>query len=102
MSLNGVMRTSVSGMSAQSTRLATVADNIANSDTHGYKRSMAEFTSLSPHSCMAGGYMSGGVETSVRRAIDVQGMLEYTASVTDLAIEGNGFLVSRTATASRF
>ena len=39
MSLYGMMRTGVSGMNAQANRLSTVADNIANSGTTGYKRS---------------------------------------------------------------
>jgi flagellar hook protein FlgE len=43
MSLYGMMRTGVSGMNAQANRLSAVADNIANSDTTGYKRSSAEF-----------------------------------------------------------
>ena len=38
MSLYGVMRTGVSGMAAQSSKLATVADNIANANPKGYKR----------------------------------------------------------------
>ncbi len=38
MSLYGMMRTGVSGMNAQANRLSTVADNIANSSTTGYKR----------------------------------------------------------------
>ena len=46
MSLYGVMRTGVSGMNAQANRLSTVADNIANSDTTGYKRSSTEFSTL--------------------------------------------------------
>ena len=46
MSLYGMMRTGVSGMNAQANRLSTVADNIANSGTSGYKRSSTEFSSL--------------------------------------------------------
>ena len=46
MSLYGMMRTGVSGMNAQANRLSTVADNIANSGTTGYKRSSTEFASL--------------------------------------------------------
>lgn len=38
MGLYGMMRTGVSGMAAQANRLGTVADNIANSNTTGYKR----------------------------------------------------------------
>ena len=46
MSLFGVMRTGVSGMSAQSNKLSTVSDNIANVNTTGYKRASTEFSSL--------------------------------------------------------
>ena len=46
MSLYGVMRTSVSGMNAQSNKLAAVADNIANANTTGYKRASTEFSTL--------------------------------------------------------
>ena len=46
MSLYGMMRTGVSGMNAQANRLSTVADNIANSSTNGYKRAKTEFSTL--------------------------------------------------------
>ena len=48
MSLYGMMRTSASGMAAQSNRLGTVADNIANSNTTGYKRASTEFSIAHP------------------------------------------------------
>ena len=92
MSFNGVLKTSVSGMNAQSARLASGANNIANSDTTGYKRVSTEFSSLIPHSC-TGRVGSGSVLTHVRNEISTQGALEYTASVTDLAITGEGFFV---------
>ena len=62
MSLYGMMRTGVSGMAAQSTRLATVADNIANSGTNGYKRASVEFSSLIIPSS-GSNYTSGGIST---------------------------------------
>ena len=46
MSLYGLLTTSASGMSAQSTLLGTVADNIANVNTAGYKSGSAEFASM--------------------------------------------------------
>ena len=46
MSLYGLMRTSTSGMTAQANRLSAVADNIANSNTTGYKKASTEFSSL--------------------------------------------------------
>lgn len=92
MSLYGMMRTGVSGMSAQATRLATVADNIANSSTTGYKRAFAEFSTLViPNS--GGSYTSGGVTSSIRSAVSTQGILQYTTSTTDLAVDGNGFFI---------
>jgi flagellar basal body rod protein FlgG len=63
MSLYGMMRTGVSGMNAQANRLSTVADNIANSGTTGYKRSSTEFASLIIPST-TGNYTSGGVTTT--------------------------------------
>ena len=92
MSLYGVMRTGVSGMSAQSSKLATVADNIANANTNGYKRSFTEFSSLILGN-NSGQYTSGGVVTNVRHAISQQGALTFTQSATDLAVQGNGFFV---------
>jgi flagellar hook protein FlgE len=92
MSLYGMMRTGVSGMNAQANRLSTVADNIANSGTTGYKRSSTEFASLVIPS-VTGNYTSGGVTTSIRYATSQQGDLKYTSSTTDLAINGDGFFV---------
>lgn len=92
MGLYGVMRTGVSGMSAQSNKLSTVADNIANVNTTGYKRASTEFSSLILRSG-SGTYNSGGVETQVRYAITDAGPLQYTTSATDLAVQGNGFFI---------
>lgn len=92
MSLYGMMRTGVSGMAAQANRLSTVSDNIANSNTTGYKRSKTEFASLVLPST-AGSYNSGGVTTKVQTTVSAQGVLQYTDSSTDLAISGNGFFV---------
>lgn len=92
MSLYGMMRTGSSGMNAQASRLSTVADNIANASTTGYKTASSEFTSLLLPSS-GGNYNSGAVEAQTRYAISEQGALQYTSSSTDLAINGNGFFV---------
>lgn len=96
MSIGGIMRTSVSGMNAQATRLSAVAENIANSDTTGYKQSQTEFSSLILPSNGAG-YNSGAVEAQVRQLISEQGGLSFTgndnnAKKIDLAVDGQGFL----------
>lgn len=101
MSLYGMMRTGVSGMAGQSSRLSTVADNIANSSTNGYKRATTEFSSLIiPNP--PGSYASGGVTTSVRYAISQAGNLQYTTSASDLAVSGDGFFVVQDAGGSPF
>jgi len=96
MSLFGSMKTSVSGMNAQANRFSTVSDNIANANTTGYKRASTSFSSFVLQSG-SGNYASGGVQTSVRRAIAEQGDVSYTTSGTDLSIGGAGFFIVRDA-----
>ncbi len=96
MSLFGSMKTSVSGMNAQANRLSTVADNIANANTTGYKRASTSFSSMVLSSA-SGNYNSGGVQTSIRRAISEQGDISFTTSDTDLSISGAGFFVVQDA-----
>ena len=92
MSLYGTMRTGVSGMNAQANRLSTVADNIANANTTGYKKAGTQFSSLILPTT-GGAYNSGGVNTDVRYSISSQGTFTYTTSATDLAINGKGFFI---------
>jgi flagellar hook protein FlgE len=86
------MRTGVSGMNAQSNRLSTVAENIANANTTGYKRASTEFSSMILPSGN-GSYNSGGVQTEVRYSISQQGATTFTTSASDLAIDGGGFFI---------
>ena len=48
MSLSGALNSSVSALKAQSTAIATVSDNLANSSTYGYKTTVASFEAWSP------------------------------------------------------
>lgn len=101
MGIGNVMRTGVAGMAAQGNKLSAVADNIANSDTIGYKRAEIEFSSRIPQS-ITGEYVSGGVDSKIRHAISEQGSLLPTDSVTDLAVRGDGFFVVEDASGSAF
>lgn len=92
MGIGNVMRTGVAGMAAQGNKLSAVADNIANADTIGYKRAEIEFSSRIPQS-ITGEYVSGGVDSNIRHSISEQGSLQFTNSVTDLAVRGDGFFV---------
>lgn len=92
MSVYGLMRTSTSGMTAQSDRLSTIADNIANSNTVGYKGGSTRFSTLVV-SASPRAYEAGAVESLVRYDISRQGAITASASQTDLAIEGAGFFL---------
>lgn len=101
MSIYGMMQTSISGMQAQSNRLSSVADNIANSDTYGYRRSNVLFSTLvaggGSGSGGTGTYTSGSVLSHTVRMANQQGALEYTSSATDLAISGGGYFMVQDA-----
>lgn len=92
MSIFGSMKTAVSGMNAQATRLSTVADNIANVNTTGYKSASVSFSSLMLPST-GGNYNSGGVESNVRYSIGEAGSYTATTSASDLSIKGDGFFI---------
>lgn len=92
MSVFSAMRTSVSGMNAQANRISTYSENIANSDTVGYKTATAQFRTMLINRGMDD-YTSGGVNTRIRYGIDQQGILNGTTSATDIGIQGQGFFV---------
>lgn len=92
MSIYSIMRTGVSGMAAQASRLGAVGDNIANVNTVGYKRASVEFSSLISEGNHAE-YNSGGVSSGTRYAITDEGLPMGSSYPSSLAISGNGFFV---------
>jgi flagellar hook protein FlgE len=96
MSLYGVMRTSTSGMNAQSTRISAVAENVANANTNGYKAVRSEFSSYFISGNVSD-YNSGYVDVNMHRLVSNQGTLAASTSFTDLAIQGEGFFIVRNA-----
>ena len=91
MTISSSLNAGVAGLAANASRLATIADNIANSATYGYKRAVADFSSLVIESG-EGTYSAGGVRVSTQRLIDQPGALASTNNATDLAVRGRGFL----------
>src|SRR5438477_406824 len=77
MSLYGVMRTGVSGMNAQSNKLGTIADNVSNAGTVGYKRATADFSSFVLDAGNTN-YDSGAVVTKIHHAVGEQGDSAYS------------------------
>lgn len=91
MTLSSSMNAGVSGLNINSSKLATISDNIANSNTYGYKRVDADFTAMTL-SGTSGGYVAGGARVSSYRNISTQGSLITTSNSMDIAIGGRGFL----------
>lgn len=91
MTISSSLNAGVAGLAANASRLATIADNIANSATYGYKRAVADFSSLVIESG-SGTYSAGGVRVTTQRVIDQPGALASTSNATDLAVRGRGFL----------
>ncbi len=91
MGISSAMNAGVMGLNVNSSKLSTISDNIANSETKGYKRTNVEFSSLvlteRPTS-----YDAGGVRAATVRDVDDQGALLSTRNNMDLAISGRGFL----------
>jgi flagellar basal-body rod protein FlgG len=91
------------GMAAQETKLDTIANNLANADTVGYKRQDAQFEDLLYQTVRGPAAANGGAPSGVSlgtgtRVVGTprsfaQGSTQQTGKTYDVAIEGEGFLV---------
>lgn len=92
MSIQNAMQSGVSGLFANSSRMGYVSNNIANSQTIGYKRQFGDMVSVT-----AGGPSATRSATTVRTAfrmdMETQGTMMRTDIDTDIALVGSGFLV---------
>ncbi|WP_084581931.1 flagellar hook protein FlgE [Sphingomonas azotifigens] len=98
MSLYSALYAGVSGLSAQSSAMATVADNITNINTVAYKGVDAQFRTLVTDGRTTSSYAAGGVAATPISQVTKQGLPQATGSSTDLAINGDGFFITRTGT----
>jgi flagellar hook protein FlgE len=98
-SISSSMNASVAGLSAQASHLATISDNIANSQTAGYKRASTDFAALVLTEGGGGSYTAGGVRTANLRLVEDRGSLTTTTNATDIAIAGRGMLPVTSSTA---
>ncbi len=96
--------TAASGMQAQQLTLDVVANNLANVQTTGFKRSRIDFQDLVYETLQAPGAASAqgqeipsgfqvghGSRAVATQRIFIKGDLQQTANPLDLAIEGEGF-----------
>ena len=104
-----VLSIAATGMNAQQLNVEVIANNIANSNTTGFKRSRAEFTDLlyqvergaavpaagTDSVVPEGAELGLGVRLSAIRNINLQGPLANTGNELDIAINGPGWLQIR-------
>ncbi len=93
MSALDALRTSVSGMNAQSQKLAGISNNIANSSTVGYKRVDTQFESLVLEGSATSKAVMAGTTAVDRVQISKAGQVQTTTSATDIAVNGDGYMV---------
>lgn len=109
MGLTSALFTGLSGLNTAQFRLDVIGDNIANVNTTGFKGARALFQTQFAQTLSAGtrpGNLEGGTNPSqiglgsvlgsVQRVF-TPGSIETTGYPTDMAIEGEGFFVLRTA-----
>lgn len=93
MSALDALRTSVSGMNAQSQKLSGISNNIANSSTVGYKRVDTQFESLVLEGSATSKAVMAGTSAKDRVQISKAGQVQTTSSATDVAVNGDGYMV---------
>ncbi len=97
-SLNVLLHVAASSLQAQHTRMSTIAHNITNINTAGYKHVRAEFQELLDDQVVGledgSNRVSGqaaGTRLSATQRLFEQGQIEMSDYPWDLAIEGDGF-----------
>src|SRR5580658_3577339 len=95
--------TAASGMTAQQLNLDTIANNLANSSTAGFRQTRLQFQDMiyqnmvtpgaaqSDQAISAGLQIGLGTKSAATEIIMTQGDLNVTNNPLDLAIEGGGF-----------
>lgn len=103
--MNLSLYSSATGMEAQQMQLNTIANNLANANTNGFKRAKIEFQDMLYQRDREAGAVSGNgntLPTSVEMGngtqvvstarVFTQGTLRETGAQLDLAIDGEGFI----------
>ena len=91
----GSLFAGISGLSANSTAMTVIGDNIANVNTTAFKSNKSSFANILSQSL--GGSSSSGIGRGVEfwgvSASWSQGSIENTSNATDMAINGKGFFM---------
>jgi flagellar hook protein FlgE len=94
MSLLSALSAGTTGLEASSLELSVVGDNIANSNTIGFKAGRAAFEDALTQSVIGGtGEIGLGARFKAVQKILTQGALTSTGIATDLALQGSGYFI---------
>jgi len=96
--------TAASGMTGQQFNIDTIANNLSNVNTTGFKQNRADFEDLLYQTTRVAGtpatevtvvptgvQVGHGVKVAATQKVFTQGSLQSTGNVSDLAIQGEGF-----------
>lgn len=101
------MYSGISGMKNFQTKLDVVGNNIANVNTHGFKKERVTFKDMISQTISSASGPTGdnggknpvqvglGMQIGTIDTIDTQGALQTTGRVLDIAIQGDGYLMVR-------
>ncbi|MFP3959192.1 MAG: flagellar basal-body rod protein FlgG [Spirochaetaceae bacterium] len=96
--------TAASGMNGQQFNIDTIANNLSNVNTTGFKKNRPDFEDLLYQTIRTAGtpateqtlkpvgvQVGHGVKSGASQKIHTQGSLENTGNISDIALEGEGF-----------
>ena len=110
MGLSSVFNTAVTGLQASETTIDVAGNNVANSNTIGFKKSEAVFTTQFLQTLSLGSAPTDtqggtnpkqiglGVQVGAIRTEFSQGTIAISSNPSDLALQGDGFFVVRSST----
>ena len=92
----------LSGLTAESTALSAIANNLSNQNTTGYKDTSVLFSDLFYQSLGTTGsgdpiQVGAGTQVGAMPSLFTQGSVSATGVPTDVAIQGSGFFVVQDA-----
>ncbi len=96
MGIQSAMFSGVSGLNTNSQAMSVIGNNLANTNTIGFKGARTVFSDLLSSTVFGSGgtaQVGRGVGLSTIDNVFSQGTFETTASDTDVAIEGDGFFI---------
>ncbi|NRA65023.1 MAG: flagellar hook protein FlgE [Pseudobacteriovorax sp.] len=98
MAITQALYSGVTGLSVMADSMSVVANNLANANAKGFKYDRVEFDdllSMDLGTSVGAAQLGRGARLSDVRTIHTQGGLSITDRLTDLAVQGNGFFITR-------